>query len=237
MLKTRRPLLAILVFSLGACAKLGPGRGMRAQGALYYLEPAQVQMAGFPAAPPAESEVDKADLAALRQLQLKRSQADCDRARSEADASYEEFFSALSPLVKPLPPRAGEIFLRMKADTDAAVDAVKRRYKRERPFRRDSGLEPCLGRVGGYAYPSGHAALSRLYGRVLSDLDPGRKAEFMARADEAAWDRVLGGVHHPSDVEAGKRLGDALYDDMRRSPSFRADMETLRRSLAPRQGP
>jgi hypothetical protein len=32
----------------------------------------------------------------------------------------------------------------------------------------------------------------------------------MKRGDEISMHRVLGGVHHPSDIVAGKKLGDAM---------------------------
>jgi hypothetical protein len=38
-------------------------------------------------------------------------------------------------------------------------------------------------------------------------------------------------VHHPTDLEAGKALADALYAELRALPSFNADMNALRRHL------
>ena len=201
---------------------------------LSYLLPAQIEFADFPAAPLPDSDLDKADFATLHQWQNKRTEAECARARAEAHATFDEFFASDSPFRKPLPPQAESILARARSDADAADDAIKRRYKRPRPFRRDPALSPCLGRIGGYAYPSGHAAISRVFARILSELEPDHKAEFLARADEAALDRVIGGVHHPSDIEAGKRLGDELYEELKGSPSFRGDLETLRGFLAPR---
>jgi acid phosphatase (class A) len=55
---------------------------------------------------------------------------------------------------------------------------------------------------------------------VLSKLDPSRKELFMKRADQIAADRVLAGVHHPSDIEAGKKLGDAEFAALEKSPKF-----------------
>jgi len=226
----RRVLYAFFAAVLCACASpaLGPGR----QGAGYYLQPAQLGLSYFPPAPEPDSAADKADMAVLREWQKRRTEADCARARSEAHAYFPEFFGGVSPFVKPLPAEAARFFERVRVDTDAAVDVVKEANKRPRPFRRDPSLEPCADRLGGYGYPSGHAAISRVEARILSALAPERSAQFLARADEAAWDRVLGGVHHPSDIEAGKRLGDSLYQQFLKNPAFRADMESLRRCLA-----
>jgi acid phosphatase (class A) len=59
--------------------------------------------------------------------------------------------------------------------------------------------------------------MSRILARVLSRIYPDRAAAFMQRADEIAKNRVLGGVHHPSDIEAGKKLGDLVANKMLKS--------------------
>jgi len=63
---------------------------------------------------------------------------------------------------------------------------------------------------------------------MLAELVPSMRKVCLARADEAALDRVIGGVHHPADIEAGKKLADKLYRKYKKSPVFRGDMETLR---------
>ncbi|OGR42875.1 MAG: hypothetical protein A2X35_09575 [Elusimicrobia bacterium GWA2_61_42] len=198
----------------------------------YYITAEQQQLPDFPAPPEAGSKKDKADLAALREWQLKRTPEDCARANAGAHAGYEEFFGDLSPFPRPLPPAASAILKRVKTETDGAAADIKDMFKRPRPFLRDAALEPCLGRIGGLAYPSGHATISRLFALLLADLVPSRKKEFFARADAAALDRVIGGVHHPSDIKAGKRLAEKLYRRYKKSPAFRADMAALRELLA-----
>jgi acid phosphatase (class A) len=113
-------------------------------------------------------------------------------------------------------------------ETDWVVSKLKYRFGRSRPFQRAADLNPCLGRIGGTSYPSGHAALSRMYALVLSNLAPERRKEFMARADEAALYRVIGGVHYPSDIAAGKKTADILYRRFLTSPVFLKDLETMR---------
>lgn len=194
----------------------------------YYITAEQQKMPDFPAPPEAGSKEDKADLAAVLAWQKRRSPRDCARANSGAHAGYEEFFGDISPFSRPLPADAGAIFNRVKTETDGAAADIKDIFKRLRPFFRDPELEPCLGRIGGMSYPSGHATISRLFALMLSDLVPSEKRVFLKRADEAALDRVIGGVHHPSDIEAGKKLADKLYRAYKKSPAFRADMKTLK---------
>lgn len=125
-----------------------------------------------------------------------------------------------------------EIFRRVKAETDGAAAHIKDRFMRKRPFLRDPAIDPCLDRIGGKAYPSGHATISRVFANMLADLVPAKRKEFFAHADSAALLRVIGGVHHPADIEAGEKLGDMLYAGYRKSGSFNKDMEILRGFVA-----
>jgi acid phosphatase (class A) len=170
----------------------------------------------------------------LKDWQARRTPALCGRAAAEVRARFPAFFGALSPFASPLPPDAADILEHARIDTDLHVYAVKNHYRRDRPFLREPSLTICpgMGKVGGFAYPSGHAAIARTFALMLSDLVPPRRAEFLARADEIALDRVIAGVHHPSDIESGKLLGDAIYARLQAVPKFRADMDRLRRLLA-----
>lgn len=198
----------------------------------YYLDLAAQSTAQI-AAPPADgSEADNKDLALLRDWQAKRTPEACERAKGHTSAAYEELFGDVSPLPLPLPKKAAAILKKIKKDTDATVDAIKNYHGRKRPFNRDGELKPCIdpskGNIGPLAYPSGHATIARVFALLLSDLVPEQKEIYIAKADEAALNRVLSGVHHPSDVEAGKRLADSIYAQFGKSPAFRKDFEKLR---------
>jgi acid phosphatase (class A) len=52
-----------------------------------------------------------------------------------------------------------------------------------------------------------------------------------ARGWEYGEARVIGGVHFPSDVEAGRILGTLVVEEMQRDPEFRADFTAARREL------
>jgi len=114
-------------------------------------------------------------------------------------------------------------------DLDYAVGDIKDRYRRSRPFLRDKSLSPCIDRIGGYSYPSGHAVNARVFALILSEMKPERREAFMARADRAALHRVICGVHYPSDIVAGKLLGEAIYDEFIKSPDFQRDLSSLRK--------
>lgn len=200
---------------------------------IYYLLPSQVDLSVVPPAPAAGSAVDRADLAEIRRWQEERTEAQCAAANAQPDATYDNFFGAVSPFGATAPKEVEKIFFKVRADTGSMVYLQKHKYKRPRPFLRDPALVPCLDREGGYAYPSGHSAVARVFGRILSDLVPRNGAVYMSYAAQAALNRVIGGVHHPSDTEAGKKLGDAVYKALEQDRAFKADLEILRRNLKP----
>ncbi len=197
----------------------------------YYLTAAQAQTAGFPPPPAAGSPEDKADLAAVLQWQKDRTPAQCNAAKAQANESYQAFFGAVSPFPSPLPKEAAVFFQRVQSDSGVADRYLKDLYRRPRPFQQNSSVDPCLGKIGGYSYPSGHATAAYLFGFILADLAPRQNSVFAAYAGQAALNRVIGGVHYPSDVEAGKRLAGDLYLKLRQNPAFVSDMAALKKFM------
>lgn len=204
-----------------------------------YLLPEQMDMSQVPPPPAADSAEDKEDLDTVRRWQAERTVAQCAAARAQSNATYDEFFSEVSPFENPAPEEVQQIFQKVKVDTKAAIRVLKELYKRPRPFLRDPALTPCVDKATVYAYPTGfsypstHATTARVLGLILSDLVPAEAGKFIAYADQAALNRVIGGAHHPLDIEAGKKLGDAVYNALKQSPAFSADMDTLRGNLKP----
>jgi acid phosphatase (class A) len=230
MRKTLIVVLAALV--LAACAT---PRSRGRAGKVSYMPDVHGQSLPLGAAPAPGSPTDIQDLLIVKDWQSKRTPQDCARAGSEAEPGYEAFFGGISPFPRPLPEEASAFFDRVRAETFRVVGELKRVYNRPRPYARDSALHPCIPtpKEDGYSYPSGHSTLGRVLALTLSALVPARRAEFMSRGDQVALDRVIGGVHHPSDIAAGKQFGDEIYAELSKSPAFRADLEKMRRLLQP----
>lgn len=158
---------------------------------------------------PAEgSQAEAKDDEILLDWQRKRTPEQCAAAGAQSDSSLKKFFgSALtSRELTFLKVR----LLKVPAVSGANVLIAKRTFDRERPYERNSEIKPCIKLGGESSYPSGHATSAYLYGRVLSKMYPKRAKVFMQLADQAALNRVIGGVHHPSDIAAGKKLADYL---------------------------
>lgn len=222
--------LFILAASLaaGGCSS---GHGARAvyvpPTRLYYAQEKAIQAIQL-VPPPAEgSESDRRDLAELLRLQAARTPADCERALKEAASGYENFFGDIGPFSLPLRPEPAAFLRRVRADAARATYAFKKRFARRRPFLRDAGIKPCLKLEEGYAYPSGHSALAVTFALVLADLRPDLRSALLERAANISRGRALGGVHHPSDIEAGKALGAALHAELTASPAYLADVAAM----------
>ncbi len=84
----------------------------------------------------------------------------------------------------------------------------KTKYKRVRPYDKDKSLQPCTFIPGGQtSYPSSHASKVFASACVLSSMYPEHKEILMSYAEFMADLRVLGGVHHSSDIATGKDIG------------------------------
>lgn len=133
------------------------------------------------------------------------------------------------------PPALVRLFARSLADTVEAWTPAKTRWFRPRPYLEAKGgvcVRTSAEVDQSSAYPSGHAAAGWLWARILSELAPDRAAELMAQGRRIGDSRVVCGLHHPSDVEAGRQLGDALYARLQADPAFQADLEAARAEIA-----
>ena len=200
----------------------------RSAGKPHYLSLEGLDLRAVPAPPADGSAADKEDFRVLYDWQAKRTSAQCAAARAEMEHNYEVFFGKISPFGQPTPPEVKAFFNNVSKDSVAVNTYLKDAYQRPRPFVRDPALKPCIPNVRGLSYPSGHSAMSRLFALILSDLVPARRAEFMARADQAALNRVIGGAHHPSDTAAGKALADALYKELKKNQGFLSDLRAIK---------
>jgi acid phosphatase (class A) len=140
-------------------------------------------------------------------------------------------------------PAATRLLQKAVRDLSRPVEAAKSAFRRDRPYVGAADTRTCdprtLGSVGGstggvlsYAYPSGHAAQGRLVADVLAAALPDRAVALAAWGDRLGDNRVVCRVHWPSDVAAGRRLGDAMYRALQADPVFRADLAAARVELA-----
>jgi acid phosphatase (class A) len=118
------------------------------------------------------------------------------------------------------------------ADDMRALDPVaKIPFQRPRPSSIDSWVKPCVSVPGSSSYPSGAATQAFVWAELLSDALPAKRDELRSRAHRAAWGRVIGGVHFPSDIVAGRLLAQAYVAECRKSAAFRDAFAACKQEL------
>ncbi|MDR3670045.1 MAG: hypothetical protein P4L36_04335 [Holophaga sp.] len=162
----------------------------------------------------------QSELAIMLWLQNSRTAQDVARARSETTPSFGCFAGAVHPGVTasatPRPveiadfPRTAALLEQAREDVTPLLESLGNTFLRPLPVQSFPAVAPVLPEPVGFAYPSRHATLGVLYAQILCQLDPDDHVAICAAGNLLGTDRVLGGVHYPSDVEAGQRLGKAF---------------------------
>jgi acid phosphatase (class A) len=188
--------------------------------------------------PPADGSVAaKDDLAAVEAAVARRSQAEFDAAKRDAeDGTGGYFVSAIGPgfdLAKL--PRTKQLLDDVgKAASDPTTKA-KAFFHRERPYVLDPALQTCTPHKPGASpnsYPSGHSTDTYAKAVVLAALLPAKAQAILARAEVYARNRVICGVHFPSDVAAGQAFGTAIGERLLASAAFQPELDAARAELA-----
>ncbi len=79
-----------------------------------------------------------------------------------------------------------------------------------RPSQVEPELKPLFPPRNHPSYPAAHACISIAAGHTLAGLFPRDAEALRALARQAADSRMWAGIHFPSDVEAGRVIGEAV---------------------------
>lgn len=198
-----------------------------ADGGSRYVDPARVVLERvIPQPPAAGSAGERAELDVMLKIQAARTPAQADRAKHDAKISVFTFADAVeSPadFTAEKLPKVAEFFEQVGDAERVVVRPAKEKFDRPRPYVVEPRLKPVIEHLDSKAYPSGHATWSYAVGFVLADMLPERRAQILSRAAEFADNRVVAGVHYPSDVDAGRVSGSVLAAFLFASPVFRED--------------
>jgi len=192
-----------------------------------YLDPATVDIRVI-GNPPADGSAEtKAEIEALLVLQASRTPEEIARAQAEIDYDPAAFFSGVVDPAwfnKEKLPRTFALLKAVKGDSKLVTAQGKKLWDRPRPPRQDNRLHPAGELPDSPSYPSSHAALGVTWAVVLGKLMPDAQAALLERGKLAGKDRNILGVHFPSDVAAGQKLGALLADRFLALPAFQADL-------------
>lgn len=198
-----------------------------------FMDAAALDYANLLPPPPAEGSVAAlADLEAVLQVQAWRTPEQVEWAkRVERDSVFYNANVVGEWFTKENVPLATVFFKDLDNDLRAIDSAAKKPFLRPRPPKADSRVQPCVTLGTSTGYPSGSAIQAFVWAELLSEVWPEKRAELVARAHRAAWGRLLGGVHYPSDLVAGRLLAEPFLAECRKSAEFRERWEACRAEL------
>jgi acid phosphatase (class A) len=210
----------VLLLAATALAPLSP----QTPTGYYYLDPRRVDLTILlPPPPETGSPEARADIQEVTAVIAARSPAQILEAREASARSVFFFAPSVGPRFTPdhLPLTAA-FFERVSADVQRLVTAAKEYWERPRP----DGAAKKHG-----SYPSGHAAFASSTAIVLAQLLPEKRDAIFSQARIFAANRILLGLHYPTDIASGWTAGTVAAYVMMRDAAFRRDFARVESEL------
>ncbi|MES2705960.1 MAG: phosphatase PAP2 family protein [Verrucomicrobiota bacterium] len=197
--------------------------------------PAGVSFSILPPPPADDTPAGLADLNVVLYLQSIRTPEMTDMAHRMASSSV---FAMDQPIfgawfTRENLPRTTAVMREATMVTDAILAEAKAHWNRPRPYMRSPEVSPVVNGSREGSYPSGHTFGAAIPQFILSEAFPEHAAALDARIREVMWGRVVGGVHFPTDTEAGRLLARAAVTEMAKTPAMRESIEIIRKEAAP----
>lgn len=183
----------------------------------------------LPPPPKSGSAAEKRDFEILLKYQQNRTDEECELADSQSRANMKTFYGARIGILTRAEFEAVEEF------GDEVIEFVakkgspfKGKWQRLRPYDANEDIHPCIHKPGGQrSYPSSHAAMGVVTGQILAKIYPEKSAELIEQGFKIGENRVLGGVHHPSDIVAGRLLGKQILNELIKNAEFKRQLRAL----------
>jgi acid phosphatase (class A) len=209
------------------------GSAAQAEDAKPFITNKDVDLTMILPPPPANDSAEtKAELGEVLTLQVTRTPEMEARAVADAEENVWRFADVMGPnFTKDRLPKFSAFFDRVVETEGAVVDPAKDVWKRPRPHQLSDLVKPAVKLSSSGSWPSGHATVGTMMGIILADMVPEKRAEIMARAAEYAHNRVVGGIHYPSDVEMGKISGSVIAAVLLNRDDFKADYDVAKAEL------
>jgi acid phosphatase (class A) len=177
----------------------------------------------LPDPPTRGSDEAVAEMQQMLALQATRTPADVARTKNEAGLRIDLFANVLGPWFNAQNcPRTFNLLTKVGRTASHFSTVGKDHWNRPRPAMEFPALQPSIPTPDNPAYPSGHSTVAMAWAEVLADLIPDKRDALMERGREIGWDRVIAGVHYPSDVLDGRVLGHVVAVDILASPDYSA---------------
>jgi acid phosphatase (class A) len=225
MKKVTLPLLCLAAFAIGSAYAGEP----------VFVSADQTHSEQILMTPPAaDSATTKAELALLHHLEKTRTKAQVEQAK--ADDKLETMFlykdvmgDKFTPENLPL---TAAFAAHVKNDEGINANPAKLAFHRMRPYNLDKTLSPvCHTKLKDDSYPSGHTTAGYLAALALIDMVPEKRDAILARAADYANNRLVCGVHFPTDIEASKLVAYSTHALMDANPQYQKEMAAARGEL------
>jgi acid phosphatase (class A) len=207
---------------------------LHAEDAKPYSDNKEINLLMLLPPPPALDSIQmKAELGEILTIQVTRTKEMEARAIADATENIWRFADVVdSPKFNAATlPKLAAFFDRVTETEGAVVDPAKDVWKRPRPHLYSDLVRPVVPLSKSGSYPSGHATVGTLMGIELANMLPEKRAQIMARAWEFGHNRVVGGIHYPSDIEMGRISGTVIAQTISTHPDFKADFDAAKAEL------
>ncbi|MBB3425280.1 MULTISPECIES: phosphatase PAP2 family protein [Rhizobium] len=187
----------------------------------------------LPPPPANDSAQMKAELGEILTIQVTRTPEMAARAVADAEENVWRFSDVIdSPkFTKENLPKFSAFFDRVVETEGAVVDPAKDVWKRPRPHLYSDLVKPIVPLSKSGSYPSGHTTVGTLMGIVLANMVPEKRPAIMARAWEYGHNRIVGGIHYASDIEAGRIAGTVIAETIMTHDDYKTEYEGAKAEL------
>ncbi|HEX3357902.1 MAG TPA: phosphatase PAP2 family protein [Tepidisphaeraceae bacterium] len=199
---------------------------------LNFLKSDSVDVANLLPEPPAQDSLEQqSEIGLILKLQEDRTPEQVARIKLEDKFTVFIFSDVLGPGFTPENcPETKALFEKTMVDAKYFSKAGKAHWDRARPPMAHPKVKAVIDETDS-SYPSGHATRSMVMALMLAEIDPANRAKLIQRGELVGWDRVIAGVHYPSDVVAGRELGLAIFHELMKNPQFKSDLEKARTEI------
>lgn len=200
----------------------------------FFLSESQLDAVALLPDPPSEQSPEtRAELDLLLRVQQRRTPEEIARAKADASLTMAAFADVIGPWFTPENlPRMEQLFQKLQTEATHVGGQAKNHFARKRPRFLDDRIQPVLAGISDPSYPSGNATRGMLCAAVLAEVAPQQRPAIMERGRELGWNRVVAGVHYPSDVTAGRVLGLAIARALLADPKFQQELSQVKKEFA-----